>query len=104
EYTGGPDCCASCGAMIIPFDDDRSEPAVHGYLHVPERASGMGVVLAHGAGWTVGRSCLWRWAMLWPRRGPVSCDSTCPSGAQGRMDRRVQGVQRGIARDFAGRF
>src|SRR5271166_544251 len=35
--------------MIIPFDD-RSEPAVHGYLHVPERASGMGVVLAHGAG------------------------------------------------------
>src|SRR5208283_5286140 len=36
--------------MIIPFDDDRSEPAVHGYLHVPERASGMGVVLAHGAG------------------------------------------------------
>jgi len=36
--------------MIIPLDDDRSEPAVHGYLHVPERASGMGVVLAHGAG------------------------------------------------------
>lgn len=36
--------------MIIPFDDDRSEPGVHGYLHVPERPSGMGIVLAHGAG------------------------------------------------------
>jgi uncharacterized protein len=36
--------------MPILFDDVRSEPAVHGWLHEPERANGQAVVLTHGAG------------------------------------------------------
>ena len=36
--------------MAIAFDDVRSEPGVHGWLHTPERPSGSAIVLTHGAG------------------------------------------------------
>jgi predicted alpha/beta-hydrolase family hydrolase len=36
--------------MFISFDDINGEPAVHGYMHVPARPSGKGLVLTHGAG------------------------------------------------------
>jgi uncharacterized protein len=36
--------------MFIPFDDLNGEPAIHGYVHVPARPSGQGIVLTHGAG------------------------------------------------------
>jgi len=36
--------------MSIPFDDLKSDPAIHGWLDVPARPSGKAVVLTHGAG------------------------------------------------------
>jgi hypothetical protein len=36
--------------MSIPFDDLKSDPAIHGWLHVPARLSGKAVILTHGAG------------------------------------------------------
>src|SRR5271165_4273318 len=36
--------------MAIPFDDLRSDPAIHGWLHVPARPTGKSIVLTHGAG------------------------------------------------------
>jgi uncharacterized protein len=38
--------------MLTPFRDTTTEPAIDGFLHIPERpnANGDGVVLAHGAG------------------------------------------------------
>ncbi|HET6929964.1 MAG TPA: alpha/beta fold hydrolase [Candidatus Acidoferrum sp.] len=38
------------GLMSIPFDDVKGDPAVHGWLHTPERPTGRAIVLAHGAG------------------------------------------------------
>jgi uncharacterized protein len=38
------------GNMAMRFVDERAEPAVHGFLDVPERANGDGIALAHGAG------------------------------------------------------
>ena len=36
--------------MSIPFDDLNSDPAIHGWLHVPARPTGKAIVLTHGAG------------------------------------------------------
>lgn len=36
--------------MAIPFTDSSGDPAVHGWLHVPERPTGRAIVLTHGAG------------------------------------------------------
>jgi uncharacterized protein len=36
--------------MVTPFTDANGEPAVRGFLHVPNTASGDGIVLSHGAG------------------------------------------------------
>lgn len=36
--------------MVAPFTDTHGEPAVRGFLHVPDAASGDGIVLSHGAG------------------------------------------------------
>lgn len=36
--------------MFAPFTDTNGEPAVRGFLHVPDAASGDGIVLSHGAG------------------------------------------------------
>jgi uncharacterized protein len=36
--------------MPIPFQDLTSDPAVHGYLHMPPRPMGNAVVFTHGAG------------------------------------------------------
>jgi len=36
--------------MAIPFDDLNSDPAIHGWLHVPARLTGKAIVLTHGAG------------------------------------------------------
>jgi uncharacterized protein len=36
--------------MFAPFSDAAADPAVLGFLHMPERANGDGVVLTHGAG------------------------------------------------------
>jgi uncharacterized protein len=36
--------------MAKPFDDVRSEPGIHGWIHEPARATGRAVVLTHGAG------------------------------------------------------
>lgn len=36
--------------MVAPFSDTAADPAVLGYLHVPERSNGDGLVLTHGAG------------------------------------------------------
>jgi predicted alpha/beta-hydrolase family hydrolase len=36
--------------MSIPFVDLKSEPAIHGFLHVPSRPTGDAIVLTHGAG------------------------------------------------------
>ncbi len=36
--------------MSILFDDLNSDPAIHGYLHVPARPTGKAIVLTHGAG------------------------------------------------------
>jgi uncharacterized protein len=36
--------------MSIPFDDLKSDPAIHGWLHIPARPTGKAVVLTHGAG------------------------------------------------------
>lgn len=36
--------------MVTPFNDANGEPAVRGFLHVPDTASSDGIVLAHGAG------------------------------------------------------
>jgi len=36
--------------MSIPFDDLNGDPAIHGWLHVPARPTGKGIVLTHGAG------------------------------------------------------
>jgi uncharacterized protein len=36
--------------MSIPFVDLESEPAIHGFLHVPSRPTGNAIVLTHGAG------------------------------------------------------
>ena len=33
-----------------PFSDDSAQPAVRGFLHRPQRPSGAGLVLTHGAG------------------------------------------------------
>jgi predicted alpha/beta-hydrolase family hydrolase len=36
--------------MSIPFVDLKSEPAIHGSLHVPPQPTGNAIVLTHGAG------------------------------------------------------
>jgi predicted alpha/beta-hydrolase family hydrolase len=36
--------------MSIPFDDLASDPAIHGWLHVPAKPTGKAMVLTHGAG------------------------------------------------------
>ena len=36
--------------MFTPFNDAATEPAIHGFLHVPERVNGDAIVLTHGAG------------------------------------------------------
>jgi uncharacterized protein len=36
--------------MSTRFVDESAEPAVHGFLEVPEQANGDGIALAHGAG------------------------------------------------------
>jgi predicted alpha/beta-hydrolase family hydrolase len=36
--------------MSTRFVDESAEPAIQGYLEVPERGNGDGIVLAHGAG------------------------------------------------------
>ena len=36
--------------MATPFVDLDGEPDIHGWLHVPERPMGKGIVLTHGAG------------------------------------------------------
>ena len=36
--------------MAIPFEDLNSDPAVHGWLHVPVRPTGKAIILTHGAG------------------------------------------------------
>jgi predicted alpha/beta-hydrolase family hydrolase len=36
--------------MSIPFEDLGGDPAIHGCLHKPARASGKAIVLTHGAG------------------------------------------------------
>ena len=36
--------------MSIPFVDLKSEPAIHGFLHVPSQPTGNAIVLTHGAG------------------------------------------------------
>ena len=36
--------------MVEPFEDTREEPAVRGFLHTPDNASGNALVLTHGAG------------------------------------------------------
>jgi predicted alpha/beta-hydrolase family hydrolase len=36
--------------MFTAFVDGKSEPAIQGFLHEPERASGDAIVLTHGAG------------------------------------------------------
>jgi uncharacterized protein len=35
---------------VQPIEDTTDTPAVRGYLHTPDAAAGMGLVLAHGAG------------------------------------------------------
>jgi predicted alpha/beta-hydrolase family hydrolase len=36
--------------MAIRFDDTHRQPAIHGWLHVPERPGDRAIVLTHGAG------------------------------------------------------
>lgn len=36
--------------MATPFADSNGDPAIHGWLHVPERPTGRAIVLTHGAG------------------------------------------------------
>jgi uncharacterized protein len=36
--------------VAIPFEDLNSDPAIHGWLHVPARPTGRAIVLTHGAG------------------------------------------------------
>ncbi len=36
--------------MFTPFDDSKSEPAIHGFLHEPARQTENAIVLTHGAG------------------------------------------------------
>jgi uncharacterized protein len=36
--------------MDTPFEDLNSDPAIHGWLHVPARPTGKAIVLTHGAG------------------------------------------------------
>jgi len=36
--------------MFTPFDDASGEPAIHGFLHAPAKASGDAIALTHGAG------------------------------------------------------
>jgi len=36
--------------MSIPFVDLKTEPAIHGFLHVPSQPTGNAIVLTHGAG------------------------------------------------------
>lgn len=36
--------------MVTPFNDANGEPAVRGFLDVPDTPNGDGIVLAHGAG------------------------------------------------------
>jgi predicted alpha/beta-hydrolase family hydrolase len=37
-------------ALVRAIDDKSAEPSVRGFLHVPERPTGDGLVLSHGAG------------------------------------------------------
>jgi predicted alpha/beta-hydrolase family hydrolase len=37
-------------ALVRSIDDKSAEPSVRGFLHVPEQATGDGLVLTHGAG------------------------------------------------------
>jgi uncharacterized protein len=36
--------------MFTPFDDASGDPAIHGFLHAPAKASGDSIALTHGAG------------------------------------------------------
>ena len=36
--------------MAIPFDDRKSDPAIHGFLHMPSGVVGNAIALTHGAG------------------------------------------------------
>ena len=45
-------------ATIVPVADAAAEPAVRGFLHVPETRTGDGLVLTHGAGGNCGSKLL----------------------------------------------
>ena len=36
--------------MSIPFEDSKSDPGIHGWLHTAARPTGRAIVLTHGAG------------------------------------------------------
>src|SRR5215467_5954632 len=43
-------CPAMSEVSIREFADRTADPAVRGFLHIPENANGNGLILTHGAG------------------------------------------------------